>query len=171
NSVNGFQVVNSSTTSGAALRIRAVNSTPITPPNGELIFLEAESAMITSPMQVLSDPNASGGQFITVAPGNNSKDSPPSTGQATVSFNVSTAGTYKVWARVIAPSVEDDSFWVRMDGGTWIKWNEIAPGSSWHWDEVHNSDAGSTVVNFNLATGNHTLTIAYREDGTKLIAF
>jgi hypothetical protein len=51
-----------------------------------------------------------------------------------------------VWGRVIAASVEDDSFWVRMDSGAWIKWNEIKLGSAWHWDFVHNdvSTAAST---------------------------
>ncbi len=69
---------------------------------------------------------------------------------------------------MIAPTVEDDSFWVRMDGGSWIRWNEVALGSSWHWDEAHNSDAGDAVVTFNLAAGSHTLTFAYREDGARL---
>jgi Glycosyl hydrolases family 28 len=167
-SVNGYLIVNSSTTSGAALRIRAVNSTPLPPPGGEFIWAEAENAVVTAPMQVLSDANASGGRYVTVAAGNNSKTSPPSDGHVTVNFSVSTAGIYKVWARVIAPTVEDDSFWVRMDGGSWIKWNEVSLGSSWRWDEVHNSDAGDTVVTFNLAAGSHTLTIAYREDGARL---
>jgi hypothetical protein len=167
-SVNGYLVVNSSTTSGAALRIRAVSSTPLPPPGGEFIWVEAESAIVTAPMQVLSDANASGGRYVTVAAGNNSKTGPPGSGHATVEFGVPSAGTYKVWARVIAPSVEDDSFWIRMDGGSWIKWNEVSPGSSWHWDEVHNSDAGDAVVRFNLAAGSHALTIAYREDGARL---
>jgi hypothetical protein len=69
---------------------------------------------------------------------------------------------------VITPNANDDSFWIRMDGGSWIMWNSIAPGSSWHWDEVHNSNSGGQVVNFNLSSGSHTLTVAYREDGTQL---
>jgi Glycosyl hydrolases family 28 len=166
--VNGFLVANGSTTSGSALRIRAVNSTPLPPPGGEFIWVEAENALVSAPMQVLSDANASGGRYVTVAAGNNSKTSPPDSGHVTVDFSVSAAGSYKVWARVIAPTVEDDSFWVRMDGGAWIKWNEVSLGSSWHWDEAHNSDAGDAGVTFNLAAGSHTLTFAYREDGARL---
>jgi hypothetical protein len=55
-----------------------------------------------------------------------------------------------------------------MDGGAWIMWNSIAPGSSWHWDEVHNSNNGNQVVSFTLSSGSHTLTVAYREDGTQV---
>jgi len=57
---------------------------------------------------------------------------------------------------------------VRLDGGNWVKWNSIPLGSSWHWDDVHNSDSGGQLVTFSLAAGTHTLSIAYREDGTRL---
>jgi poly(beta-D-mannuronate) lyase len=132
------------------------------------IWIEAESGSITSPMQVGTDAAASGGSYIAVAVGNNSNSSPPTTGVATYNFNVTAAGTHKVWARVIAPTTSDDSFWMRMDGGAWIRWNEVSLGSSWHWDDLRNSDAGNAVVTFNLSAGSHTFQVGYREDGTLL---
>ena len=105
---------------------------------------------------------------MTVAAGNNTQAAPPATGHAVFSFSVPAAGTYKVWARVIDPTNGDDSFWVRMDSGSWINWNEIPIGAAWHWDDVHNASAGNALVTFNLAAGSHTLTIAYREDGARL---
>jgi hypothetical protein len=38
-------------------------------------------------------------------------------------------------------------------------WNGITSSTSWTWDDFQS---------YNLSTGNHTLTIAYREDGTQL---
>jgi hypothetical protein len=93
------------------------------------------------------------------------------------------AGVYKIVARVIAPTIDDDSFWVRiLDaesqthehpgqlGTGWVRFNDIAPGSQGIWDEVHSSDHGGEVVNWTLAAGNYTLEIAKREDGASIDA-
>ncbi len=164
--VAGYRATGTTTT-GAALRIRATNSTPL-PTEVVTVTAEAESGTVTAPMQTLSDPAASGGQYVTPAAGSNSTSSPPTTGFATVPFTVSAAGTYRVWGRVIAPTTSDDSFWVRVDSGSWVNWNNIPLGASWHWDDVHNAAASNAVVNYSLTAGSHTVTFAYREDGTKL---
>src|SRR2546423_4547415 len=90
----------------------------------DTLFIEAEGtdnvsnekAKISSPLLVKDDPAASVGRYITVAGGFNSQSAPPGEeGQATYHFSVATAGTYRIWGRVIAPTANDDSFWVRMD--------------------------------------------------------
>lgn len=135
----------------------------------EKIWIEAESGTRGSLWNTTADGTASGGSFITIQPGNNSTTTAPgATGQATYSFTVATAGTFKIWGRVIAPSGNDDSFWVKVDSGAWIPWNNIARSTAWTWDEVHNSNAGDTLMTYNLSAGSHTLTIAYREDGAKI---
>jgi hypothetical protein len=139
------------------------------------IFLEAEAARlgiggrITTPMLIKDDLQASHGSYIEVIPGNDSKDSMPSTeGVVSLSFNQPDASaSFTIWARVIAANDGDDSFWVKMDNGSAIKWNGIPIGSSWHWVQVK-ADGSSTPSHFTLGTGLHTLKIAYREDGTKL---
>jgi hypothetical protein len=138
------------------------------PPTNVRLYLEAEGGTVTSPMQNLADAAASGGRYITVAAGNESKATPPTNGHAVIPFTLPIAGTYRFWGRAIAANDGDDSFWVRVDGGAWINWNDIAVGTSWHWDRVTNDAAGNAVVSLALAAGNHTLTIAYREDGARL---
>jgi hypothetical protein len=123
---------------------------------------------ITSPMQIVDRADASGGSSIQVENGLDSKTSVPATGRACYTFSIETAGTYKVWGRVIARTVDDDSFWVRMDNGSWIKWNEIALGADWHWDFVHDDVANTTPITFSLTAASHTLCVAYREDDTRL---
>src|SRR3954469_6225425 len=93
--------------------------------SADTLFIEAEgtdnisndAAKISSPLLVKDDPAASVGRYITVATGFNSQAAPPGNeeGTATYHFNLGTGGTYRVWGRVIAPSLNDDSFWVRMD--------------------------------------------------------
>jgi hypothetical protein len=46
----------------------------------------------------------------------------------------------------------------------------IDNASQWHWDEVDSDDHDSTVVNWTLEAGEHTLEIAKREDGALLDA-
>jgi hypothetical protein len=57
-------------------------------------FREAESATLVSPMRIATDANASGGQYIvTTSYG---------AGSATFNLNLSAAGTYFVWCRVLS---------------------------------------------------------------------
>ncbi|RCG25940.1 carbohydrate-binding protein [Sphaerisporangium album] len=166
--IAGYAVRGSTNTTGGALRVRATNSTPLPSGPAVTVATEAEGGTVTAPMQRASDGAASGGSYVTVAPGNNSQASAPSSGYATVTVNVPSAGTYKIMGRVVAPADTDDSFWVRVDGGAWVNWNDIAPGASWHWADITNDAASDTLVTYDLAAGDHTLTFAYREDGARL---
>jgi len=134
---------------------------PPPPPAGSDVWLEAECGILGSFWNVSSSSSASNDQYITVQSGTNSTGSAPSSssGHAVFDFSVSESGNYNVWARVITPSPTDDSFWVRMDGGSWFQWNNIGPNSSWAWEQAQS---------YNLSTGSHTLTVAYREDGAQL---
>ncbi len=130
------------------------------------IYLEAESGSLSgSPaFAVSNDAQAAGGKYI--APTANSLNS-PGPNRATYVVDVA-AGNYVLWGRVIAPNADDDSFWISVDGGSFIRWNNIRQTSVWGWDEVHNTDTGGAVVNFALSEGTHTIVVANREDGVRL---
>jgi len=125
------------------------------------IWLEAECASVGSLWNKPADANASNSSYVVIQPGNNSTTSAPtnSAGYIDFSFSVSQSGTYRVFARVLTPTANDDSWWVRMDGAAWVTWNNIA-ATSWTWAQFPNT--------FNLSAGSHTLTFAYREDGAQL---
>jgi hypothetical protein len=125
------------------------------------IWLEAECASAGSSWNSQTDANASNTQYLTVQPGNNSTASAPIDPAGHVSFplSISQAGTYFLFARVLGQTADDDSFWVRMDGGSWVMWNNWWT-TAWTWRQLPNS--------FNLNAGNHTLTFAFREDGARL---
>jgi Viral BACON domain len=130
-------------------------------PAGASVWLEAECGSLGSLWNTPSDGAASEGRYLTIQSGNNSTGSAPtnSAGFANYSFSVSQSGTYSVFARVLTPTANDDSWWVRMDGGAWVTWNNIA-ATSWTWAQFPNT--------FSLSAGSHTLTFAYREDGAQL---
>ncbi|WP_200240875.1 SdrD B-like domain-containing protein [Thiohalocapsa halophila] len=132
------------------------------------VLLEAESGDLGPRWRVHHDNDASGGAYLSVQNGRNEYSHPDHRGIARYDFDVSQAGTHRLWGRVFTPGDHDDSFWVRVNGGDWIKWNGIDWQDSWHWDSLHDSDDGNAEVLLHLPAGANTLEVAYREDGAKL---
>ena len=149
---------------------QAVSLTWNVSPNGSgssEVWLEAECGIVGSAWTILNDAAASEGNYLaylsTAFLGAPSGDTAY---YVRYDFNISTAGQYKVFARIQAPSSNDDSYWVRVNGGSWIKWNSIQSSTSWTWDQVHDNANGNAPVLFNMVSGINTLELAGREDGT-----
>lgn len=125
------------------------------------IWLEAECGSVGSLWNKPSDATASNSQYVTIQPGNNSTATAPTNtaGHITFPLSVAQTGTYRLFARVLGPTPNDDSFWVRVDGGSWVMWNNWFT-TAWTWRQFPNT--------FNLGAGSHTLTFAFREDGARL---
>jgi hypothetical protein len=153
----------------------------------DTLFIEAEGAghngkplsesetRITSPLLIKDDGAASLGRYLQVAAGFNSPTSPPAVeGVARYRFGVSAAGNYRIWGRVIAPTINNDSFWVRVKNlntgalSTLVRWNDIDAGSSWHWAQVVNDNVPGPAQFALLANTPYELQISYREEGAKL---
>lgn len=154
------------------LSYRPNTQLPFPPPvNPEYIWLEGETGQIQTPMELGVDPKASSTGFVQVGKGFRSLDVPPASGHISYRFNVEQEGRYVVWGRVLTPNIRADSFWIRIDGGEWVRWREIALLERWHWAPVHDYDQQKQIVRFDLKKGRHTLEIAYREDGAQLDRF
>jgi hypothetical protein len=146
------------------------------------IMLEAEDGHRSSrsKWRKKHDSDASGGRYLTPAHGENYLNAPSTSSKRRVTWNFSVdqAGDYAFWARVIAPSSNDDSLWVRIKrtdksgiNTGWIKWNEIDQGHNWAWDSLHDNANGNAPVEVWLETGDYELAVAIREDGIKLDAW
>ena len=149
------------------------------------VWLEAEAAdILGANWKTYDDPAASGGKNI----GSNNGDgddfdaAPGPEWIAAYNFTAAT-GVYKIVVRVVTPTVDDDSIWVRIVGATsqthadldqpgtgWVRCNEMDLSSQGIWDEVHSSDHIGEIVNWTLAAGDYTLEIAKREDGVLIDA-
>jgi hypothetical protein len=86
-------------------------------------------------------------------------------------FNITEAGQYRIWGRIIAPSANANLVWLRVDNGAWIKWDGIALGNDWHWDDVEDAATGGQDVLVNLTAGDHVLHILRGERELKLDRF
>ena len=133
------------------------------------LWLEAECATVGTNWNTIVDAGsgASNDTYVTVQSGNNSFTAAPLDIPANqVLFSVDLAGNpggnYYVFARVNAPSNSDNSFWVRVNGGSWIEWwEDLNTANGFEWKEILNSP-------FALTAGTNTIEFAYREDGTLL---
>lgn len=131
-------------------------------------FIEAENTDFPEGILVQPDIYASGEKYIRVKDNVNSRENPPVSGSLKYKFRVAESGIYAFWARTKTDHSNEDSFWVRMDGGEWIKWNDIRKSNTWKWDSVRDWDKDDRPVLYRLDRGEHTLELAYREENVSL---
>ena len=111
-----------------------------------LMQRSATAGVLTPPMQVVEN-------HIEVPNGSEAD------GSASFAWRASTDTTVAFEFDVLAPSDNDDSFFISIDDGSPVTWN-IAVSASWQWV--------SGPATYTVAAGDHTLHIARREDGAKL---
>lgn len=124
------------------------------------VFFEPECATIGEEWDIVSDANASNGSYVMVQSGleSVSEASTDSASAIYITFSVENTATYNLFARVNCPTADDDSYWVKMDDGDFEMFNGLGT-SGWQWLNLNS---------YSLTSGEHTLTITYREDGAKL---
>ncbi|MGB8320425.1 MAG: sialate O-acetylesterase [Ignavibacteriaceae bacterium] len=128
--------------------------------NYRSIYFEPECAVVGSNWEIITDPLASNGKYVTVKPGIQSLSAAPADSASAIyiPFSIDTAGNYNFFARLNCPTYDDDSFWARMDNGDFLMYNGLVT-SGWQWLKLDSYD---------LTAGEHKLTITYREDGAEL---
>ena len=130
------------------------------------LWYEAECGQVGSNWDILTSENASNGVYVEISSGNNSTSNAPedSDDHVVFDFEVPDTGNFTVWVRSRVPTADDDSYWVKMDNGSWTMWNQIDGGSTFQWDNAPNG----AETTYPLSAGEHVFTIAYREDGTEM---
>jgi len=126
------------------------------------IPLAAQSATLSAPMSLSTDPADSTQHFIST--------STVDAGSASFAFYVPDAGNYMVWCRVFAPNTARDSFYVAVDGGGQDIY-ETAAGNwtnIWQWTQVNGQTAGTNPRIFTLAAGSHSIVFFGRESSSML---
>jgi len=130
---------------------------------------EAECGFIGNSWTILDDPTASESTFVQSRTGLTSIGSPPSDTLDYLTYvaEIDVAGDYEIYGRVLATSGASNSFWVRVNNGAWINWDDLFAGS-WVWFQVWDSDNGNTPLSFTLPEGIVRIDIAYREESVRL---
>ncbi len=124
------------------------------------IFLEPECGTMGSNWQVVSDDNASNGKYVMVKNGLESLNQAPvgKDDVITLSFTVDSTSLYYLMARVNCATYNDDSFWIRADNGDFRMYNGLV-SNGWEW---------KLLDSYQFESGEHIITVAYREDGAAL---
>ncbi|MDA9774336.1 CotH kinase family protein [Saprospiraceae bacterium] len=138
-------------------------------------LLESEDATVGANWTVESDTEACGSEY-TLPPNSTQLNEAPSLPEDHISFtfDVDVAATYKVYAKTMTTSGNDDSFWVRANGETWNSWNRINVGNYgnfYQWSQVGNWTSGDTIatpITFEFTAGSNTVDFAWREPGARL---
>ncbi|MCP9234718.1 MopE-related protein, partial [Lewinella sp. JB7] len=127
-------------------------------------WLEAECAAVGSTWSTVTSTAAANGEYVVLTSGE-SKAAPPADVPANrVRFTVAgaKAGSYHLFARIDAPTVNNDSYWVRVNGGSWYRWwSGMTLGAGFQWNQY----PGGMLA---LSAGTNTIDFAYREVGTRL---
>jgi len=136
------------------------------------LWLEAECTRVSTNWHIINDTSSSNGKYLSIDTTLEALSAPyyREPDYLIYKFSLTEKGNYKVWGRVFAPTVNNNSFWIKMDNGQWIPWNGIVGGNTFQWDDVHNQTNSNPVV-FLLNPGNHTLTVCYRENSTGIDKF
>lgn len=126
----------------------------------ESLFLEAECGVRGADWELVRDEAASNGAYLTIRSGLNSTNDAPVGDSTTFSvpFSVDGGKPYYLFGRVFAPSAEDDSIYLKFDDNEFQVANGLGT-VGWQW---------VPIADVELAAGEHTLTITYREDGILL---
>ncbi|MEM9526662.1 MAG: PKD domain-containing protein [Bacteroidota bacterium] len=126
--------------------------------------LEAECAQVGSAWATVSDAGASNGEYTVRMSGDAKSAPPPDLPENHVSFTLTNvlAANYHLFALVRGTGPNNDSFWVRVNGGAWVAWSSGLPSNgAFEWRVSPNSA-------FALTGGTNTIDFAYREAGTHL---
>ncbi len=125
----------------------------------EEVWIEAECATVGAAWNVRLDTLASNEGYAEPKPGLNSTKEAPSDSETIISFpfTVTSDTSFYLYGLVNCPTTHD-SYWVKMDDEPFVGVYSLGT-IGWQWKEF---------TKFELTAGDHTLNIAYREEGAKL---
>lgn len=172
--VNGIALLNNATsTAEQAVRTVAMGAyCPVELPlvaevSPGAVILPATKCVLVPPMQVMEGVSGVSASAMGV-PASGGRGS----GSARCRFSVSVPGTYFIWAKVHAPSREEDSFYLSVDGGSMCL-SDVSKLGEWFWDRVRDRGEDQPAVSHVscvLAAGEHVLKIRNRECNTRIEA-
>lgn len=131
---------------------------------GEVIEAESfEGQSGFQPFIVYSDDNASNGSYIKTTAAHETQSAPGS-GRLQIDFKKSALSDIVLRTRGLAAGSNSNSFWYQINSDPWNVWHFSLDGisSQYQYDER---------VLSSLSTGDHKMTVAYRESATRLDRF
>lgn len=129
---------------------QSASTTFTTQTNGfTYLRIEAESAAITNPAEVVSGGGSFANAYVRLSPGSPTGTKNNPTGTWDYGFNVPSPATWYVWFRMYAPNSSSSTWYEEVDGGGFAA---IAPSGNGSWEWVAGRSHG-------LGAGLHVLTL------------
>jgi hypothetical protein len=142
-----------------------------------VFYFEAEKGTLANTFAAVSSEQANGGLFVHIPAGsagstNNAATSiaNPNAGTVTFDFDVTEAGNYYLFGRVAGDTLNNNAFFVRMDGANALMGWQFNMNPEFTWDRADNVVAAGPALTFNLTAGPHKLEIRQREQLARLDA-
>jgi len=90
-------------------------------------------------------------------------------GSATQTVSVTSAGTYRIWSRIMVPSATSSSYMLEVDGGTCytVGGGSAIPANTWTWVSYQNGTTTS-LISPSLTAGTHSLKLIGNAAGVKV---
>ncbi len=128
--------------------------------------LEAEDALVTSPLRILDDSTASGGKCLIYDSGPHSQSVVPDSGHVTFTINLEEEGLYSLFICLQAADRNNNSFYFKVDT---LEWKTIStPDTVWSEETKNFTHAFTGIIEYPFLAGEHTVELAYRQPGVKL---
>ncbi|HLP05117.1 MAG TPA: sialate O-acetylesterase [Paludibacter sp.] len=126
----------------------------------EMYYFEPECSELGTNWNLITDKTASNNSYVTIKAGMNNTTEVSADSANTINFNFNARSdtTFYVYARVYCTTLKSDSYWFKMDNGSFEYVNGL-PKSAWTWAKIKSYD---------LKAGKHTLAIANGEEGARL---
>jgi enterochelin esterase-like enzyme len=128
--------------------------------------LEAEDAIVTSPLEIRDDSTASGGKCLIYDSGPHSQSVVPDSGHAIFNINLEEEGLFSLYICLRAADRNNNSFYFRVDT---LDWRTIStPDTAWSEETKDFSHNFSGIIEYPFLAGAHTVELAYRQPAVKL---
>ena len=122
----------------------------------DIIWKEVESGYLIWPMQTESDANASGNAYAAVP---STLENSNGRGKSVMTVWLPRQANCSFYARVIAPSVDENSLYIKIDDADSIEVKFRSTWTNWQW---------KMLAKRTLAAGTHKITLINRESGTRM---
>ena len=123
------------------------------------VWYEAECGTVGAAWNVRLDTAASNGSYVVVKDGLNNTSAPADSGAAIYyTINIPEDNTYYIAARLNCPTHSNDGLWLRVDDENFRHAYSLKT-EGWEW---------KNLVKKELTAGEHTLAVAFREEGLQM---
>lgn len=152
-----------------SVRAALARAVPVRVPTVGGIRWEAESGVVVPPMTISGDPQSGNGHFVWM-PAQPGERAGSSLGRIRFELDVPAAGDRYLWGRVLAPTPENDSFFVAASTAeqTLLEPTAWPTGVQKQWRWVRFTPEAKRLFPLSLPRGRVILEVRVREAGTKI---